>query len=86
MLKYQFYKVFEADEVFNEVKKEFGYDPSEEFGEYYCPPQSGCVYFYIPNTCEDYDDLREYEKYICAILREQGGMNWGDSCYLSVDY
>jgi hypothetical protein len=44
------------------------------------------VYFYIPNTCEDYDDLREYEKYICAILREQGGMNWGDSCYLSVDY
>ena len=49
MLKYQFYKVFEADEVFNEVKKEFGYDSSGEFGEYYCPPQSGCVYFYIPN-------------------------------------
>ena len=86
MIPYKTFKVFDASDVFGAVQKRFGEDVWAEFNENYCPLQNGAVLFWIPDTNEEWDERETYEKYVAGILMDDGGLKWGESCYIHVNF
>lgn len=86
MLVPELVKVFDASDVFTVVNRLYGEDVEGQFNEIYCPPCDGAVPFFIPNSNEEWDECAVYEKYIAYVLMKEGGLTWGDSCYLRFDY
>lgn len=89
MIPYETLKVFDANDVFDAVQKKFGEDVKGEFNESYCPPQNGAVLFWIPDTneeWEEWDEYKIYEKYVADVLMNDGGLKWGESCYIHFDF
>ena len=85
MLQYKMFKVYDSSYVFSLIQKKYGEDVEGEFNELYCPPQSGAVYFYIPESDKDFNELEKPARYVAEVLLENGMMR-GEGCYLSVDY
>lgn len=86
MLKYKTVKVFESCDIFNACQKKFGLDIEGSFNEIYCPPAEGAILFWIPDTDEEWYEREECEKYVANILMTEGGLVWGESCYINFDY
>lgn len=86
MLKHKTVKVFESRDIFNACQKKFGYDVEGTFNEIYCPPTEGAILFWIPDTNEEWYERDECEKYVANILMTEGGLVWGESCYINFDY
>ena len=86
MLPFETYKVFDARDVFDAVQKKFGEDVEGEFCESYCPPEDGAVLFNIPDTNEEWDEREIYDKYVANVLMNEGGLKWGESCYIHFDF
>ena len=86
MLKKEYCAVFEAYEIFQRIREKFGEDVEGQFNEIYCPPAEGAILFIIPDTNEEYDEFELYEKYVADILMSEGGLTWGDKCYIHFDY
>lgn len=85
MLQYKMSKVYDSSDIFGLIQKKYGEDVEGEFNELYCPPQTGAIYFYIPNNDKDYYELTRPEYYVAEVLLENG-MTRGEGCYISVDY
>lgn len=88
MLHFDTFKVFDARDVFDAIQKKFGEDVEGEFCESYCPPEDGAVLFTIPGpaSCEEWDEFEIYDKYVADILINEGGLKWGESCYIHFDF
>jgi hypothetical protein len=85
MLQYKMYKVYNSSEVFALIQKKYGEDVVGEFNELYCPPQSGAIYFWIPDTDRDFEELTKPERYVAEVLLENG-MIRGEACYINANY
>lgn len=86
MLNAKTFKVFQARDVFDAVQKRYGEDVEGEFNENFCPPADGAILFAIPDTNTEWDDCGIYFKYVADVLMQEGGLTWGDACYIHFDY
>ena len=85
MLDYVMKKHFEASQVFRLIQEKTGKDYEGEFNEIYCPPQTGSVEFWIPDSSADFDEQEECEKMVCWALLSAGCTD-GENVCLDFDY
>ncbi len=86
MFNVETFKVFQARDVFGAIRKRYGEDVEGKFNEIFCPPADGAILFTIPSTNEEWDDEEIYVKYVADVLMQEGGLTWGDTCYIHFDY
>lgn len=86
MLKAKTFKVFQAYDVFGAVRRRYGEDVEGKFNEIFCPPADGAILFGIPDSNEEWDDCETYVKYVADVLMQEGGLTWGDACYIHFEY
>ena len=86
MLKYKTFKVFDASDVFEAVRERFGEDVEGNFNSIYYPPAEGAILFWIPDNSEEWDERETCEKYVADVLMREGGLQWGETCYIRFDY
>ena len=86
MLKHETVKLFNGSDVFDACQKKFGCDIEGDFNEIYCPPAEGAIFFWIPDTNEEWDEREECEKYVAGVLMDEGGLTYGEGCYIRFDY
>lgn len=79
-------KHFSASQVFRLIQEETGKDYEGEFNEIYCPPQTGSVEFWIPDSKIDFDEQEECEKMVCQTLLTAGDCVEGEFICLDFDY
>jgi len=88
MLKYDIVKEFSGDEVFEACHKRCGRDIEGILNETFCPPQDGAIWVSLPPK-DEYDDPEYYrpeEIILFETLHEDGGLEWGEGCYIAVSY
>lgn len=85
MLDYVMKKHFEASQVFRRIQEETGKDYEGDFNEIYCPPQSGSVDFWIPDSPVEFNEQEECEKMVCWELFKIG-CTAGENVCLDFDY
>ena len=86
MLKFETAKVFRGSDVFDACRKACGEDIEGAFCEQYCPPQEGAVWFNLPMEDEDFSDYNDVEQVMFSVLHHEGGLAWGEGCYIHFDF
>ena len=86
MLKFETAKVFQARDIFDAVQRRYGEDVEGEFNEIYYPPSYGAIRFWIPDNNEEWNEREIAEKYVADTLMQEGGLTWGEGCYIHFDY
>ena len=88
MLKYDMVKEFSGDEVFEACRKRCGRDIEGILNETYCPPQDGAIWVSLPpkDECYDPECYSPEEMILFETLHEDGGLEWGEGCYIAVSY
>jgi hypothetical protein len=86
MLNVKNIKLVDSREVFDAIQNKFNKDVEGTFNEIYYPPSDGAILFNLPANKEGLEWLEECEQYVVDILMNEGGFNWGESCYLDFDY
>lgn len=88
MLKYSMVKEFSGSEVFDACRKRCGYDIEGDICELYCPSSEGGMWVNLPEKTEGFDpeDYCPAEMTLFETLHEDGGLEWGEGCYLRCDY
>lgn len=81
MLSMRICKHFNASDVFRLCEN----DIEGEFNEYYCPPCSGSIDFWIPSK-EEMENESNYIREVAYVLVTYGGCNYGESVCLDFDY
>ena len=86
MLNIKTVKLIDSRDVFDAIQNKFNKDVEGTFNEIYYPPCDGAIIFCLPVNKEELTLYEECEQYIVDILMNEGGFDWGESCYLRFDY
>ena len=87
-MEYKMVKMFNSSEVFIACQKRCGHDIEGIINEQYCPPCEGAICISLPYKDDFFDaaDYSEEELILFETLNQDGGIAWGDYCYLEYDY